>query len=159
MTTIALPLFFPLDPQERLWPSSQALMFWVLSSCLSGQIPWMYIKIKHFGPLEVIWPCVGLRLLISQASQNLPERRMLIKCLWMKHCNYHVSCWIWQSHCITSQIPGTKCLQKPQKEGKLILILLEGAGHHDGEVLAAELGAAGHVASLVSKQRAMDAHS
>lgn len=74
---------------------SQVLMFWVLSSCLSGKIPWMYIKIKHFGPLEVIWPCVGLRLLTSQAWQKLPEGRMLIKCLWMKHYNYHVSCWIW----------------------------------------------------------------
>lgn len=39
------------------------------------------------------------------------------------------------------------------------MILVEGAGRHDGEVLAAELEAAGHMASLVSKQRAMDAHS
>lgn len=39
------------------------------------------------------------------------------------------------------------------------MILVEGAGHHDGEVLAAELEASGHVASLVSMQRAMNAHN
>lgn len=109
-----------------LWPFSKSLTFWGLSSCLSSQIPWIYIQVKHFGLLEVIWPCVVFRLLTLQTSQKLPEGRMLIKYLCINHCNYHVSCLIWQSHSISyfTDSWGKNASGKQQKEGKLILILV-----------------------------------